>query len=641
MAIGRVSGPMLLADLDRQGLDLNFVSTSINLVKFDFSDYRVAVRGGTISPYVFDVAGNAAIGNVILERGAVVTTQELNQNLTLQANGVANVTVINANVISGRVDGTVIGGLVPSLGTFSYLDATTLGTFALANVSNLKADRVVFTSSDNTHLTDNGTFKFIDANNALIVANLTVTELQTFTTLDAANLVLRSFNPTSVPYTAANNWVVTTPDFTFYHTNSTVRTGNVNLTGGTPNQVLYLDPVDNKVASTSYLTYDGTNMRANGVTRLGNVSILISAGDPTITTTGTNEDLVISPSGTGVISVNDHNIRDLAVPTQPSDAATKAYVDAAIVISTASTSTIYQFDTKVQVQDNNLNSANIIFVVDGVENGRIENGLVNWQDIIINDATISTQAGPLLFEPYNNDRVQFVTPSAVTLPTGSASQRPTPGLENTGDFRFNTELGTVEWFDGTQWENPTTNIVTSQTIVPDGINASFTLDRETTTDGILVNFNGVIQRPSTTYSVAGDVITFSTVPITTDIIEIRFFNGTVAQATNPIVVDSSYANIGTTTTTIDSWYTNEYRAVKYTYTAKSVIADHYEMGDLRVVHDNLESFYDATFVSKSGNTAITWSTLNNPLGVMNIQATGAYSDIRIKFHAIYLTEPVT
>ena len=245
----------------------------------------------------------------------------------------------------------------------------------------------------------------------------------------------------------------------------------------------------------------------------------------------------------------------------------------------------------------------------------------------------------MILSPYNNERVILDTPKALGLPVGNSADRPTPGLEYVGDFRFNTELGTVEWYDGNSWENPANSTVISQTIVPDGINATFTLTQNSTTEAVLVNFNGVIQRPSTTYSVASDQITFSSVPLTTDIIEVRFFNGTVAQATNPIVADRSYSNVGVTATTIDSWYINTYRGAKYTYVAKTTIGNNYETGDLHVVHDNLDGFHSSTFVSKTGSSMITWTLTNDPLGIMNVKAQGTHADVQVKFHAIYLTDP--
>ena len=636
MAIGRVAGPMLLSELDRQGIDLTFTTNSNQLVALDFTSFRMALKGGSGTSHVFDVNGNAAIANVVLENGAVITSQGLNQTLTLQANGVANVTVINANVISGRVDGTVIGGLDPRPATFTYMNANVLATMATANVSNLRANLIAFTAPNNQIIMDNSSLRFYNANNSMVVDNLTVLQSQTFTTLDAANVIIRNSIPNAITFMAANNWVKTNSSLTYSEANNMVLTGNVRLTGPNTNQLLFLDSADNRVLKgTNFLTFDGTNLRANGITRLSDVTLFNNI----IGTAGVDQDLILSPDGAGVISASDHSIRNVAAPTAPSDAATKSYVDSLIVISTASTSSIYQFDTKVQALDDNNGTANITFAIGGVEQGRITSGVVNWQDININDATISTQAGPLILSPYNDERVILDTPKALGLPVGNNAERPTPGLEFVGDFRFNTELGTVEWYDGNQWENPANSTVTSQTIVPDGVSATFALSQASTTQAVLVNFNGVIQRPSTTYSVAIDQITFSSVPLTTDIIEVRFFNGTVAQATNPIVTDSSYSNVGITATTIDSWYINTYRAAKYTYVAKTAIGNNYEIGDLHVVHDNLEGFHSSTFVSKTGSSMVTWTTTNDPIGIMNIKAQGTHTDVQVKFHAIYLTDP--
>jgi hypothetical protein len=637
MAIGRVAGPMLLSELDRQGIDLSFTTNSNKLIELDFTNFRIYVKGGTIGDHVFSINGNLAAGNVVLDSGALITTQQLNQPLTLRANGVANVTVINANVISGRVDSTVIGGLTPSLGTFTYLNANVLGTFALANVSNLTANRIPFTNSSNTYLEDTD-LKYFAANNSLIVANLTVTELQTFTTLDAANIILRNSNPTSITFIAANNWIKTSTIFNYFESNNVVRAGNIQLDGPNTNQVLFVDAADSRrIKGTTFLTFDGTSLRANGVTRLGNINL----SQNLVTTAVTNQDLTISPDGIGIVSFNNKRVTDLADPTQPSDAATKNYVDGLIVVSTASTRSIFQLDTKVEAADNGSTAANIVFVVDGFENGRIENGFVTWQDIEIFDNYVTSQAGPLNLQPGSGDRIILDTVTSVRLPAGNSAERPVAGFEQTGDFRFNTEFQTVEWYNGTDWKNPLMATVTSQAIVPDGTNAVYTLSQTSTTESVLVNFNGVIQRPSTTYAVAGNLITFTTVPLASDIIEVRFLNGTTAQATNPIVVDSSYANISISATTIDSWYMNEYRAVKYTYTAKSTLGNAYEMGEVKLVHDGITAFFTSSFVSKSGNSMITFSTTNSPIGTMNVRVQGLYADTRIKYHAIYLTDPVT
>ena len=638
MPIGRVAGPMLLSELDRQGIDLAFTTSNQPLVGLDFTRFIMAIRGGTqIGQFVLDVNGNAAIGNVILERGGVITTQGVDRHLYLQANTAANVYVTNANVISGRVDGTVIGGLNPVDGTFTYLNANTLATLRTANVQTIRANAIPFTAANGQILVDNTTFKFFSANNRLVVANLSVTEEQTFTTLDTANIIVRGANPTSITYIASNNWVVTSTNLTYYAGNNLVRAGNVRLDDTRTDSVLFVDSTENnKLKGTSYLTYDGINLRAYGITRLGDVT----AFNNSIGTAVAIQDLILDPDGSGVISVANHNIRNLATPLQPSDAATKSYVDGLITISTAATNSIFAGDSRVQVLDDNLFTANIVFYVQGAEQGRVESGLVTLQDIEFEDATIKTQAGPLILRPYNNDRIQFYTTQAVTLPVGDNTTRPVPGLEYTGDLRFNSSAGTIEWYNGSGWATPATNTWISQTITPDGTSATFTLDYPATTNSVLVNFNGVIQRPGWTYTVSTDQITFSTVPLTTDIIEIRLLGSTVQQATNPIVADRAYDTVGTSSTAVDTFSISLYRGAKYTYVAKTLTGNNYEIGDVKVIHDGVNAYLSSTFTSKTGTTMLTWTSSIDIYGILTLSAQGTHTDAKVKYHVTYLTEPI-
>ena len=63
-----------------------------------------------------------------------------------------------------------------------------------------------------------------------------------------------------------------------------------------------------------------------GVTELAVDNINVNGN--TIATTNTNGNLVLDPNGTGTIDVSSARITSLATPTQTTDAATKAYVDA-------------------------------------------------------------------------------------------------------------------------------------------------------------------------------------------------------------------------------------------------------------------------------------------------------------------------
>ena len=62
MAIGRISGPMLFSNLERQGVDLAFQS---NLLYLDVNNLRVGILNDT-PQYVLDSSGNVKIANIIV-----------------------------------------------------------------------------------------------------------------------------------------------------------------------------------------------------------------------------------------------------------------------------------------------------------------------------------------------------------------------------------------------------------------------------------------------------------------------------------------------------------------------------------------------------------------------------------------------
>jgi len=119
MAIGRISGPMLFSNLERQGVDLAFDS---NLVYLDVANRRVGIT--TTSPqYTIDSPGNVKLANVII------------QGSTFSSNTGLMYFGSNANIsISGGADGYLLstdgaGNLVWAnvAGLASNIAATLLG----------------------------------------------------------------------------------------------------------------------------------------------------------------------------------------------------------------------------------------------------------------------------------------------------------------------------------------------------------------------------------------------------------------------------------------------------------------------------------------------------------------------------------
>jgi len=140
-----------------------------------------------------------------------------------------------------------------------------------------------------------------------------------------------------------------------------------------------------------------------------------------------------------------------------------------------------------------------------------------------------------------NNVVKIGGVTAIDVPTGNTAQR--PAIADAGYVRFNSETGTLEWYTGSTWASGSSGI-TQQTITPNGSDSTFTLDQESTADGILVSINGTSQNPDSSYSVSGTDITFTETPLATDIIDIRFLAVAVAAAGMDSVIEDTSPQLG-------------------------------------------------------------------------------------------------
>lgn len=123
--------------------------------------------------------------------------------------------------------------------------------------------------------------------------------------------------------------------------------------------------------------------------------------------------------------------------------------------------------------------------------------------------------------------VTFTGNGAIALPVGTNDNRP---VGANGYLRYNIDGPSLEYYSGGVWI-PVTNTVTDQSIVGDGINTTYTLIQTASTVGILVSINGTLQQPVYAYSVVGDQLTFTEIPLVTDIIDVRFLGASVSIST--------------------------------------------------------------------------------------------------------------
>jgi hypothetical protein len=147
----------------------------------------------------------------------------------------------------------------------------------------------------------------------------------------------------------------------------------------------------------------------------------------------------------------------------------------------------------------------------------------------------------------------------LTIPVGNNSNYPAVAVS--GQMRFNSQQIALEYYDGTSWAQVPTpasssNQISSDFFYGDNVKTNFTLSQNSTTQGSLVSVNGVLQQPGNSYTITGNVLSFSgDIPVNTDVIEVRSFTvnsqvGKISNGTNNIRAEY-IANIGTITLTTD------------------------------------------------------------------------------------------
>jgi hypothetical protein len=105
--------------------------------------------------------------------------------------------------------------------------------------------------------------------------------------------------------------------------------------------------------------------------------------------------------------------------------------------------------------------------------------------------------------------------SGVVMPTGSSAQRPI--VANFGMIRYNTDVGLVEFYNGSVWNTLSTGGSISYTVddfTGNGVQTIFTMTiAEDVAENIIVFVGSIYQDPATSYTVNGGYdITFTSAP---------------------------------------------------------------------------------------------------------------------------------
>ena len=277
--------------------------------------------------------------------------------------------------------------------------------------------------------------------------------------------------------------------------------------------------------------------------------------------------------------------------------------------------------------------------------------------------------------PTGSGIVAINSNTALLLPVGTNSNYPpTP---TSGMVRCNTSVGYLEVYTGIKWEavgieGGTTNVV-SDVFTGDGSTTIFNLSQNNTTSGTLVSINGVIQLPTTSYIVSGNVLTLNEAPVSTDIIEVRQYvpsttvgtlssgNASLSMTTVGNLATAKFVNDGLTTMTvdstkithsvpvvftvpnisvnsttavIDSFSSAVYRTAKYIISASNYGSNYFQSSEALVVHDGTNAVV-TTYGVTSTNTQLFTLTANVYNSNVSLWATTSSTN-NIKVSATYI-----
>jgi hypothetical protein len=212
----------------------------------------------------------------------------------------------------------------------------------------------------------------------------------------------------------------------------------------------------------------------------------------------------------------------------------------------------------------NITGANLILTsgfIDGPASGRVT---INGSDIdtdfavdgdtLANVFYVDAGTGTASFgssTQTTNAIAAFNVTSSILLPVGNLVQRPGTGV--TGMMRFNSTTNSLEIFNNTDWIGVGSTIftvITDQQFNGDGVNVAFTLANASTTASTIVSINGVLQIPTSAYSVANVTLTFTEAPAPGDLIDVRALTTTSTVTSIQNVSGNASISVSDTSKTI-------------------------------------------------------------------------------------------
>jgi len=658
MAIGRITGQMLSANLARSGTDLTFET---NLLALDVSNSRVGI--GTASPATtLHVSATDALR---LPSGTDAQRPGSPANGDIRYN--SDQTTIEgyaggawANLASGTelkdADEDTSVNVEPSsdvdeihLNTGGNQTAifrtasTQLGVTQLSNTASTITGLV--TNGDIT-LTPNGT-----GDVAIPKINVAAGEIDG-TTIGANSAAAGSFTTLSVSNNATItgnltvNGTTTTIDSETLTIEDPLLTLAKNNSGGAANtfdQGLFFNRGSDD--NVSFLWDESADQFAFAVTSgedgttAGSVTIdsyaALKAGVATFTDTETATVSAADGTLSMTLANSTGNITTTAdIITSDLQTGTVKANDGTAAIAIADSTGAVTISTAVELDGGNVtineSSASVDFRVES--NGDTHALFVDGSEDHVGVRTSSPA--------YDLD-VSGST-DALRLPNGSTSQRPTGA---TGIIRFNTTTGKYEGCaDGSTFidfaiagDAPT---FTKESTTGDGSTTTFTgffSSAPESANNVFVYIDNVYQEPTENYSVSSTNITFTSAPHS----GARIFAITGADGTSLVTggvarSETSSVNFTSSATTIMSFNASTYRSAELFIQMQDTANTEYSAMKGVVVHDGSTAYITVFGITNSGSTDLGTVTAVYDSGTVNVQAvsTGGQTAAKVQYSLV-------
>ena len=499
------------------------------------------------------VQGGAGItGNIYLGSNVFAGTLSYS-DVNIKYMGQLNINNYVQNILQNTNNGTAASADVivnndQSTATTYYGDFG-MNSSGFSGSGSLNAPNNVYLTSTSSDLvlgtTTNNAIRFVingAATDSLIIdtnGNVVVQDTTTSTSTTTGALVVQgglgvvgNINAGSIQNTPIGNGTASTGVFTTLSATTLTTSGNITAqtanvyaaytvanTGAVATNFFYSNGVS--IASTiSAIQYSNTQVGAYLTVYNGNIKAAyitaVQVGNSGTTLTGT----LSTAAQTNITSVGTLTDLNVSGNINTSNSIITNSVTAGVFTQNIST---YNGTGNLNVfipSNANLtvNASQIVanLVVHGsssssYQNLLVTNGTTGQVGIKVAPGAITTGAS-----------LQVNATDSIMIPAGSTGQRPT-GV--TGMIRYNTNGNYLEYWNAgsSSWTNAqgAYTTVSENAFTGDGSTTAFTLDQTSTTNGTFVSVNGVLQIPTTAYSVSGTTLTFTEAPVSTDIIDAR------------------------------------------------------------------------------------------------------------------------